>query len=159
MSAPIAAGAPSEVTIRPFRPSDQDAVRRLVLAGLAERWGALDASLNPDLDDVAAAYPVAGGAFLVAEIGGVLAGTGALVVLAPGTSRIVRMSVDAAWRRRGIARRLVGVLLDEARRRGCGRVVVATTPSWASAIALYQQCGFVQYARDDDDVYLAIALR
>ena len=42
--------------ISEFKPSDQAAVRRLILDGLAERWGVLDESLNPDLNDIAAAY-------------------------------------------------------------------------------------------------------
>jgi hypothetical protein len=36
-------------------PEDKVPVRTLVLQGLAERWGAVDATLNPDLDDLPAA--------------------------------------------------------------------------------------------------------
>ncbi|HEY3725020.1 MAG TPA: hypothetical protein VGN59_16840 [Acidimicrobiia bacterium] len=39
----------SELEIARFAPGDQGAVRALILEGLAEHWGTLDPSLNPDL--------------------------------------------------------------------------------------------------------------
>ncbi len=38
--------------------------KKLILAGLAEHWGELDLSKNPDLDDITSTY--ASGAFFVA---------------------------------------------------------------------------------------------
>jgi hypothetical protein len=35
-------------------------------------------------------------------------------------------------------------------------VLVETTKEWHDAIRLYQRCGFVEYARDDEDVHLAL---
>lgn len=156
------------IEIRPFRPADQPAVRALVLAGLAERWGILDESRNPDLDDLHASYVAAGGAVLVAEQRGVIVGTGALAVrnvTGPAvdstdeqSGQIVRMSVAASARRQGLARRLVAALLNEARTRSLTHVIVETTYTWQSAIALYEACGFVEYAHDDEDVYLQMQL-
>ena len=40
------------IRISEFEPSDQAAARRLILDGLAERWGVLDESLNPDLNEI-----------------------------------------------------------------------------------------------------------
>jgi len=52
--------------IRPFRPADQEAARRLILQGLAEHFGAVDETLNPDIDDIMASYVDRGHLFLVA---------------------------------------------------------------------------------------------
>lgn len=147
---------PAGVLIRPFRVTDQAAVRRLVLAGLAERWGHLDETLNPDLDNIAGSYVVTGGAVLVAEHGGVIVGTGTLKYDGAGVGQIVRMSVASDARRQGLARRLVLALLNAARAAGCERVIVETMHNWHSAVALYVACGFREYDRDAEDVYLAL---
>jgi ribosomal protein S18 acetylase RimI-like enzyme len=145
------------IEIRPFRPADQPAVRALVLAGLAERWGTLDETRNPDLDDIHASYIRPGGTVLVAEQAGRVVGTGTLAVR-NGTGQIVRMSVVPELRRQGLARRLVAALVADARQRSLARVVVETTRTWQSAVALYEACGFVAYACDDDDVHLQLSL-
>src|SRR4051794_34223439 len=111
-----------EITLRAFQPADQEAVRRLVLAGLVEHWGHLDPTKNPDLRDIQRTYVAAGHTVLVAEAGGRIVGTGTLAIETPTRGRIVRMSVDAALRRQGLARRMVAALLDEARRRSLREV-------------------------------------
>ena len=73
----------------------------MILAGLVEHWGFLDATKNPDLEDIAASY--AGATFLVARLGDDIVGTGALVPHQDGTAEIVRMSVAQELRRRGLA--------------------------------------------------------
>ena len=82
--------SPSLIISR-FQPSDQQEAKALILAGLAEHWGILDLSLNPDLNDIASTY--AGADFLVARIAGRIVGTGALVPCGAGSAEIVRMSV------------------------------------------------------------------
>ncbi len=70
----------ADLRIARFRPEDQDAVRALILAGLEERWGAVDPSLNPDLDDIAAIY--ADSVVLVAWTGNEIVGAGCTPPLA-----------------------------------------------------------------------------
>jgi ribosomal protein S18 acetylase RimI-like enzyme len=147
-----------ELTIRPFQPADQDAVRRLILAGLLEHWGVLDETRNPDLDDVQQTYVDRGHTFLVAISEGQIVGTGALLVETPLRGRIQRMSVDAGLRRSGIGRRMLAALLDVAHQRGFREVVLETTHDWYPAIALYQSRGFVEYDRDEEDVHLRLPL-
>ena len=129
------------VLIRPFGSADQDAARRLILAGLAEHFGTLDASRNPDLQDIRSTYLAAGHAFLVAVVDGALVGTGALVVESATVGRIVRMSVARSYRERG---------LHEVR--------VGTEPDWHPAVALYTGCGFVEYDRDAEDIHYRLPL-
>ncbi|MFC1463713.1 MAG: GNAT family N-acetyltransferase [Candidatus Brachytrichaceae bacterium NZ_4S206] len=146
----------SDLIIEHFTPADQSAAQALILAGLEERWGALDPSLNSDLNDIAASY--ATGVFLVARLAGRLVGTGALLPEGKGVGRIVRMSVARAHRRRGIGARILQVLLDEARARGYHTIVLETTETWDDAIAFYLRYGFRIVARRHGDVHFAMAL-
>lgn len=126
--------------IRDFLPTDQTAARQLILDGLADHWGELDLSLNPDLNDIAVSY--ADGVFLVAYEGEQLVGTGALVPEGDGNGRIVRMSVAHSLRRRGIGRCLLEALLRRGRKIGYQAIVLETTETWEDAIGFYQQYGF-----------------
>ena len=150
--------SPSSVSIRPFVPGDQEAARRLILEGLGQHFGFIDKTLNPDLDDIRMSYIECGALFVVAEFGGEVAGTGALIREAPGISRIVRMSVSAKCRRRGFGRELVSFLLDAARRRGDRRVVIETNENWHDAIGLYLACGFHEDRCEDGSVHLVLDL-
>src|SRR5689334_21086876 len=113
------------LVIRPFTRADQAAARRLILGGLAERFGRLDDTLNRDLDDIWANYVATDALFVVGEIAGVLAGTGALVAEGAG-GRLVRISVAPAQRRMGLGRALVDYLVCAAQARGWPQVLVET---------------------------------
>jgi ribosomal protein S18 acetylase RimI-like enzyme len=145
--------------IRDFRPADQATVRSLVLAGMAERWGAaFDPTRNPDVDDLVRSYGAAGAEILVAEEDGAVVGTGILVPFGPGTGRIVRVAVHAGHRRRGLARAVVDQLVMRAAARDWSTVVVTTEPAWADAFALYRSCGFAVVAERPDQIRLARSL-
>lgn len=153
-----------QLTIRPFRAADQAAAKELILAGLGERWGWIDPTLNPDLNDIATTY--ADGIFLVGYLTGHLADT--LVVtgaLTPETTpegtpvlRVERMSVRADLRGQGLGRRMLDALLDEARARGCTRIVLETTSSWIDAVRFYQRYGFTFVAEHDDETHMQLYL-
>jgi hypothetical protein len=81
----------SPLVVVPFSPDHQTQARQLIVSGLGERWGTLDDTRNPDLDDLAASF--ASGAFLVAVRAGTVVGTGGLLPRGPETVEIVRMSV------------------------------------------------------------------
>jgi len=147
----------SNLVIEPFAPADQTAARTVILAGLEERWGVLDPSLNTDLDDIATHY--AAGVFLVARCRGELVGTGALIPEGEGIGRIVRMSVVRRLRRRGIGARILRALLDAARRDGYHTLVLETTETWDDAIAFYLSQGFCIVGRRGGDVHFELALR
>ncbi len=144
------------VTIEPLRPEDQDAARTLILNGLAERWGDLDENKNPDLNDIARAY--AAGLFLVARREEEVIGTGAFRPLDGDTVEVVRMSVRADLRRRGIGRAILTGLCRRARCRGYRRVILETTATWHDAIAFYRAFGFRVTHRVAGDVYFALDL-
>lgn len=142
--------------IRAFRPEDQEPARTLILRGLAERWGNLDQSKNPDLDNIARHY--ADGVFLVTEIGGQIVATGALIPETQGVGRIVRMSVARARRRRGVGRQMLYALIEWARVLGYQRLVLETTATWADAIAFYRAHGFRPVGERDGDAHFVLDL-
>jgi ribosomal protein S18 acetylase RimI-like enzyme len=146
-------------TLRPFTPADQPVARALILAGLGERFGFIDETRNPDVDDIAAQYLAHGHLFLIAELAGEVVGTGGLLCEADGaTCQLVRVSTRRDLRRQGIARLIVEALLADARQRGRRRVWVETDEPWQDAIALYQRLGFTEHARRDGLVFLELQL-
>ena len=128
------------IEIRAFRPSDQDAVRTLVLDGLREHWGEIDPRLNPDLDDIAASYPDNG--TIVAVDASRIVGTGTLRRVGATSAEIVRISVAPHYRRTGVGRRLVEGLVALAHAWGRERVILETTSDWHGVVAFYRRCGF-----------------
>jgi putative acetyltransferase len=80
--------------------------------------------------------------FLVARIGGELAGCGALRELEPGVGEVKRMYVRVPWRGRGVGYRLLTALEGEARRRGLRAVRLETGTLQPEAIRLYESAGY-----------------
>jgi GNAT superfamily N-acetyltransferase len=128
-----------DIRIAHFAQAMQDAFKSLVLDGMAERWGSVDQSLNPDLDDIDLHY--AKDLVLVALHGARIVGTG--ILLPRGAdAEIVRMSVHRDYRRRGIATQLVNELVHLAAEHGVQRIVVETNAKWQEARSLYEGSGF-----------------
>ena len=130
----------AQITIRPFTPADQTVVKSLILDGLVDHWGELDPALNPDLNDIAQSYD--GATFLVACEGERIVGSGALVPRSAEVVEIVRMSVAADCRRRGIASQVLAHLCQAARDGGFQKVILETTATWTDVIAFYRRFGF-----------------
>lgn len=131
--------AGEDIRIERFDPTRQDAFRTLVLDGMAERWGVVDESLNTDLDDIDAHYGSA--CVLIAVDGATVVGTGILLIRAT-EGEIVRMSVHRDYRRRGIAKQVLGELVKRATGYGVKRIVVETNAKWIEARSLYEAFGF-----------------
>jgi [ribosomal protein S18]-alanine N-acetyltransferase len=55
---------------------------------------------------------------------------------------ITNVAVDPGWRRRGIARTMLGGVLEDARRRRLQLVVLEVRPSNREALPLYESLGF-----------------
>ena len=139
--------------IRPFRRADQEAAATLIRANLAARFGRLDPTRNPDLVDIAAAYRE--DHFLVAFVGDRLAGTGALRTAGTGVGRIERMHTDAAFRRRGVATRMLAALQTLAESRGFESIVLETTIGWTDAERFYRAAGFRESHRLNGEVHFS----
>jgi len=146
------------ISIRPFSLTDQEAAKQLIMAGLAEHWGELDISLNPDLDDIQSSYIDSGGIFIVVEANGMLIGTGALIPEGENSVRINRVYVDKNYRRMGIGLDITEHLVKTARLIGYANILVETTDTWEPAICLYKEFGFIEVDRYDGDVHMEMML-
>ncbi len=134
--------------IEPLTSATHNDARRLILDGLAERWGTMDASLNPDLDDMLHAYGES--LTLVAHplAGGALCGTGTVIRRDAQTAEIVRMSVAFTERRSGLGRLLVDRLVEQAAAWRGREVIVETSAAWTDALAFYWANGFAETRRE-----------
>lgn len=132
------------VFLRPFLPADQAAVRALILAGLGSRFGTVDESLNPDVDDMQGYYVEAGETVLVAEYAGEVVGSGVLHRENGSNTigRIARVSVADFMQGRGLGKRISQALIEAAHVRQFQQVLVETNADWTSALRLYQGLGF-----------------
>ncbi|MFN8458803.1 MAG: GNAT family N-acetyltransferase [Anaerolineae bacterium] len=142
--------------IVPFQPQDQERVKDLILAGLVEHWGYLDASKNPDLVDIQTHYRQA--TFLVAWLDDRIVGTGALVPRSAEVAEIVRMSVAVDMRRHGIGRAILHQLSTRAQQLGFRRLILETTATWQEVIEFYQRFGFSITHFQNGDVYFYLDL-
>ncbi len=148
------------IAIRAFSPKDQPVVTALILEGLAEHWGEVDESLNPDVHDLRSSYP--DGRTVVAQRGDRLVGTGTLFPVGNRTAEIKRMSVAPDCRRMGVGRALVTALVEAARVWDVDQVVLETSAHWDAVVAFYLGCGFVLTHHNDGefgrDAWFALTL-
>lgn len=85
----------------------------------------------------------------VAAQGAMICGYG-LLSAAAGEAHVLNVCVAASERRRGIGRRLLDRLLDDARCMGGERVFLEVRPSNAEAVSLYTNYGFHLITRRPD---------
>ena len=137
------------IAIRPWRPGDEDGLRRLIPPiqclefGLPISWAE-----QPDLHDVAGFYGRGGGGFWVAEVRRRIVGSIALVDIGGGDGALRKMFVARDWRgpETGIAGRLLDGLLEHALDRGMQRIWLGTTEAFKAAHRYYGKHGFVEVA-------------
>ena len=145
------------LTILPFQPESQVAVKALILSGLKEHWGFLDESKNPDLDNIARSY--ANATFLVAWLDDEIVGTGAFVPRSEKQVEIVRMSVKKELRRQGIGQQILSELCKRASQNGYKEAILETTETWQDVINFYLNYGFEITHYEGGDVYFKLKLR
>ncbi len=120
---------------------------------MARRFGFLDESKNPDLDDIHSFY--ANGAFLVALDAESVCGTGAYLRMSADTVQIVRVHTDVAYRRRGVASTILQSLEDLARGSNYTLAVLETNDDWDDAIRFYESRGYRQSYRYNEEIHFA----
>jgi ribosomal protein S18 acetylase RimI-like enzyme len=83
-----------------------------------------------------------GGAILMAEYNGEIAGTVALRKIDVNTYEFTKMAVDEKFQRRGIAERLSYASFYKAKELGATKVILYSNTKNAAAIKLYEKIGF-----------------
>ncbi|MEN6081474.1 GNAT family N-acetyltransferase [Chromobacterium piscinae] len=135
--------------IRPLAAADNGALAALIRRVSAEYGlGEGCSFLDPQLDALHPVYDRPGSRyFAVIAPDGRLLGGGGIAPLAGGSTGVCelqKMYFDAALRGRGLGRRLLRLLLDEARAQGYRQCYLETTAALGEATALYASEGFVQ---------------
>ena len=93
-----------------------------------------------------------GGAILMAEYDGVVAGTVGLRKLDAYTYEFTKMAVDNNFRRRGIAEAITYASFRKAKTLGAGKVILYSNKLNAGAIKLYEKIGF-RHVEVENTVY------
>jgi len=83
-----------------------------------------------------------GGAILMAEYDGEIAGTVALKKIDDYSYEFTKMAVDERFRRRGIAERLCYASFDKAKELGATTIILYSNKKNAAAIMMYEKIGF-----------------
>ena len=134
------------LTIRPFRPGDDDAVVGVILPIQREEFGiAITAADQPDLADIPGWYQVGGGQFWLAELGGEAVGTVALKDIGGSALALRKMFVKPTARGPvGAAQALLDTALDHARANGVASIWLGTTDRFKAAHRFYEKNGFLR---------------
>jgi putative acetyltransferase len=132
--------------IREATTADADAIRAIVRETLAEFGFPLESDgTDSDLGDVPTGYQRRGGAFrVIVDDADAVVGCGGLYPLESGVVELRKMYFRPEIRGRGMGRRLLVDLIEEARRRGFSRIELETASNLTAAIALYQHAGFIE---------------
>jgi GNAT superfamily N-acetyltransferase len=137
--------------IRRYRDADRAAVRDLfirinrelatpALRDAFERYMAI--SLRDEIDRLADYYAERHGAFFVVYDGGTLAGVFGLEGLGTPSAELRRMYVDAPYRRRGLARVMLGFAEETCRDAGTRVLTLSTSQLQQAALAFYRASGY-----------------
>jgi ribosomal protein S18 acetylase RimI-like enzyme len=93
-----------------------------------------------------------GGAILMAEYNGVIAGTVGLRKVDADTYEFTKMAVDSTFRRKGIAEAISYASFKKAKELGAKKVILYSNTLNAGAIKLYEKIGFL-HVEVENDVY------
>ena len=143
-------------TIRPFRPGDAPAVRRLIESVWREHFHDHPDSFVRDfiysrLSDIDTADTVYAdrALFLCAVADDAIIGTGAIKRFDDRESEMVRMFVAPIYRGRGIARTIADALISFARSAGYDRIRLSSNTALTASHRLYERMGFQRTASWD----------
>lgn len=156
----------SELVLRQIASqSDADAFRTLNEEWIS-RWFRLEEKDIATLSDPAGKIIALGGHVYMAAEGDRVLGTGALIRFGDGIYELSKMAVAPESRGRGIGRRLILYILDQARSLGAHTVFLGSSKRLENAVHLYESVGFrhvppsdlpeMKYARAD--VFMKIDL-
>jgi GNAT superfamily N-acetyltransferase len=136
---------PQALRIRCYEARDHDDVWRLHLEGVGQtRSEHPDAAkgYEDDLHSIDETYLSAGCNFWVIEAPDGLAAIAAVARVDAKTGRLRRMRVTEAWRRRGLAKALLDMVVEFCRASGYGRIILDTTEQQTAEHKLYEGYGF-----------------
>ncbi len=127
--------------------------KEVILAGFLERFGFIDHTLNPDIQDIWSEYMQGDHLFYVGMDGDRMICTGAIRRESQDTFQVVRMSVLKPYRKHGLGRRMLVHLEDKAISMGAQKLILETNKQWADAIQFYKKNGYSETHEDEVSCY------
>ena len=162
---PSSSSSAGSLLVRPFRPGDEAAFR-LLNEQWIEQYFTLEAKDRSIFANPQRTILGRGGQILIATINDESVGCCALLRMGQNEFEVAKMAVAPACQGKGIGRRLLSAVIDEARRLGASRLYLETNHTLKPAITLYESLGFSRmnpaditpspYARAD--VYMELRL-
>lgn len=142
-------------TVRAFTPTDAAAFAALNRRWIEEFFG-MENEDRRLLEAPEAAILEPGGYIAIAEQGGRVIGTGALILPSPEPGKprmaeLVKMATDAAAQGQGVGSAVIDHLLDIARQAGVEMIWLETNDRLKAATALYQRKGFRALEPDEEN--------
>ncbi len=129
------------IEIRPFEPSDATAFRELNEAWIEKHFG-MEPHDHELLSEPAAFILRPGGRIFMACTEGRAIGCCALIPVRPGVYEVAKMAVAEQYRGRGVGRRLLAHVIQQARGMGARLLTLETNDRLANAVHLYEALGF-----------------
>ena len=134
-----------EIAIRSVQPGDEEHVRGLITAIMADEFPGQSPAYNyQDLDRLSSHYGGSRETFLVAEKDGEIVGTAGIKEESPEVALLRRVFVKSGHRRKGYGAGLIEAALSFCRRQGYSRVVFRGTDRMHTALGLCLKNGFLK---------------
>jgi GNAT superfamily N-acetyltransferase len=131
----------SDLTILDYEPAHQAAFRALNREWIA-RYFAIEPIDNDMLDNPEGYILAPGGHILMAQYGGELVGTCALLKEPDSVYELAKMAVSPRFQGLGIGRTLGEAILEKARQLEARQVELLSNSRLTPALALYEKLGF-----------------
>lgn len=129
------------IQLRLFESGDAAAFRELNEAWIT-RYFSLEQADYAILGDPVEHIIAPGGSVFMACADGETIGCCALVFVRPGVYEVAKMAVAEQYRGRGIGRKLLAYVIEQARASGATLLTLVTNDTLANAIHLYESLGF-----------------
>ena len=140
-------GLPDGLRIRRYEAGDHDQVWALHwegVLGTTRDYPKADPKYDEDLTRLEEVYLGEGANFWVVEAPDGLVAMAAISRVDATTGRLRRMRVTEAWRRKGVAKALLGEAVDFCRSKGYERLILDTTEHQTAAQRMYENAGFAK---------------
>jgi GNAT superfamily N-acetyltransferase len=138
--------------IRQYTPADAVAVIDAILPIQQSEFGIpITLEAQPDLLNIPGFYQHGSGGFWVAETGGAIVGTIALLDIGNRQAALRKMFVSQSYRGagHGVAGHLLDTLLEWSRLHGIDEVYLGTTEAFVAAHRFYEKNGFTELNRGE----------
>ena len=133
----------NDVFVIPYAPEYQPDFKRLNVAWISDLFTVEVHDLE-QLDYPEKHILPDGGQILLAQSGGAIVGTAALIVTGDDTYELAKMSVTPAFQGKGIGKLLAVAAIDYARQAGARIVWLESNRKAEAALELYRRVGFVE---------------